>query len=141
MANNDKKPKDFFSLDKIPVSLTYLFTDPPTQITFFCKIALSADDEKARQAFYSQPSGEQEKGLHAYYVDLLARVTAAAPEGLPGFDEVRGGRAVEPGTDNLDAIRDALRAFLAEPTDLKRKVVADAIELYNRIAQPVEFFR
>jgi hypothetical protein len=158
---------NFFEMDRITVPLTYLFTEPPTAIRFFCKLALSNDDAAARQAFYSKPDADQQAGQHAYNVDFLARITVKAPEGLPGFDDfVREtiareanaapaeatpeGEAPKPKLDpativtgNLsDArIRELLAAFLADDNPMKRKVAADAIQLYNRYTQPPEFFR
>lgn len=137
----DKAKVDFFNLERIPVTLTYQFTEPATVITFFCKLALAADDIDARQKFYAQPLGDQEKGKHAYNVDLLCRITAAMPEGLPGFNEQFLKRENPPSPITLKFIIDELRAFLSEPTPMKIKVADDAIDRYNRIAMPAEFFR
>lgn len=140
----ETKETNFFDMDRIPVQLTYLFTTPATVITFFCKMALADDDRDARQKFYSQSEAEQAAGLHAYYVDLLSRITAAKPDGLPGFDAflTEGITKTDPPTPITLALTKArLGEFLSEPSDMKKKVVADAIELYNRVAQPVEFFR
>lgn len=131
------KPDAFFAMDRIPVRLTYGFTDPPTVITFFCKLALTSEDEQARQAFYAQPEGDRVAGQHAYYVDLLCRVTTKRPDGLPGFEEFYQSREGL----TLEVLRGALREYLSEPSEMKVKVVADAIEQYNRLSQPAEFFR
>lgn len=138
MSETETKEQTFFDMDRIPVRLTYQFTDPATVITFFCKMALSADDESARQAFYAQPKAEQDAGEHAYYVDLLSRVAVAKPDGLPGFDEFANDRFVK-GTD--ETAGELIKAFLSEPSDMKKKIVGDAITRYNRIIQPAEFFR
>jgi hypothetical protein len=151
---------NFFEMDRITVPLTYLFTEPPTAIRFFCKLALSNDDAAARQAFYSKPDADQQAGQHAYNVDFLARITVKAPEGLPGFDDyvrntIAGEANAEPGESrpevdpasivigniNDGRIRELLSAFLGDDNPMKRKVAADAIQLYNRYTQPPEFFR
>jgi hypothetical protein len=134
--------QDFLDLDRIPVSLTYRFTDPPTVITFFCRLALSADDNKARAAYYDQPKADQERGQHAYYVDLLCRITAAAPTGLPGFDEaLENDEKESEGPSSLADVQRLLKSYLSDPTPVKKKIAEDAIEAYNRITQPAEFFR
>jgi hypothetical protein len=126
-----KATQSFFDMDNIPVRLTYGFTDPATVITFYCKLALADDDRDARQKFYAQPDAEQAAGLHAYYVDLLARITVRQPEGLPGFDFPAG-----------TEVAAAIREFFADAGNaMKRKIVADAVEQYNRITVPAEFFR
>jgi len=133
-----KEQNAFFGMTKIPVRLTYQFTDPATVITFYCKMALADDDKAARQSFYSQPDADQARGLHAYYVDLLVRVTVAKPDGLPGFDEFLQNYADK---ELPSELKKAMQEFFADASSMKVKVVADAIEQYNRITQPVEFFR
>jgi hypothetical protein len=128
-----EKTIGFFDMDRIPVTLTYMFTDPPTEITFYCKMALAADDLDARQKFYAQTDDQQKAGEHAYYVDLLARITAAPPEGLPGFDDFM------PGSDAAERVANFFSIGAQSP--MKRKVVADVVEHYTRITQPIEFFR
>lgn len=131
---------DFFALSTINVVLTYVFTEPPTAITFPTAVLLDADAIEARQAFYAKPDGDRVAGAHAYNVDMLARMIVARPVGLPGFDEFLKERGFD-GPGPIDAIRDALREFLAEPSPMKRKVAVEAVERYSMIVQPNEFFR
>ena len=128
----------FMSISTFPVVLTYNFTDPATVIRFKCKMALDSDDKEARQAFYMQPDGDIAAGQHAYYVDMLSRIIVARPEGLPGFDDLLSG---DPGSVKRSQIAEAIRTYFRTGEPILQKVAADAIEMYNKISQPVEFFR
>lgn len=125
------KPGDFFTLAEIPLTLTYKFTNPETVILFPCKMALSDDDKEARQAFYAQSTKDQAAGQHKYYVELLGRILTGPPT-IPGvkFDDPIGG-----------GWRAQVRTFFNDRSPMKEKVLNDAIDLYNRIAFPAEFFR
>lgn len=122
----------FLSLTKIPVVLTYHATTPPTVIEFPCKLALNDDDVAARQAFYAQPDGDRKAGLYAYQCDFLCRVLNGSPK-LPGFEDFQ---------PNETSPVKRLAAYLKEnKTQMLEIVVDDAIEMYNRICRPAEFFR
>lgn len=127
------KPFDLLAVNEIIVTLTYVFTDPITSLRFFCKLAMNADEIEARQTFYKQPDGDQAAGQHAYNVDMLSRIQTRPPE-IPGFPEYVKDRG-------FDDWRNGFIAFLAEPTPMAVKIASEAFEMYNRIAQPSEFFR
>lgn len=159
-----KNPKSFLQTTDIIVPLTYTFTDPPTKIAFPCKLAMSADDEAARQAFYAQGQGEIDAGLHKYHLDFLGRVMTGPPEGLPGFedfvkDQIVADYNATPEANNAGKARldrdsidvataagpaqliEYFKAYMSEPTQLATKIAADAVNRYNRITQPDELFR
>lgn len=112
----------FLGIDEIPVSLTYGFAPGP--ITFFCKLALNSEDLEARQKFYAQATPDQSKGRHAYNVGFLSRVVKRV-DGLPGYEKVDGG----------------IKEYFWNPSEMSKKIAADAVDMYNKAVQPDEFFR
>lgn len=130
----------FVSIGSYPVRLTYLFTDPATVIEFTCKMAMSADDIAARQAFYALPAGDMEKGEFDYNVDMLTRI-ATDVVGLPGFDWNSEHEVVEGNTRRPRTLAEALKEYFASGEPILRKIAKDAVAQYNRIAEPQEFFR
>lgn len=134
MENKNTKAA-FVGISQFPVSLTYLFTDPPTLIAFGCKMAMSDDDKAARQAFYSQSQGDIDAGSFAYHVDMLSRIVESV-EGLPGFNDLFDTPEIERPT-----MAEAIKAYFSTGEPLLRKIAADAIDRYNVVSQPAEFFR
>ncbi len=127
-ANGTQTKADFLAgLQNLQVELTYEFGPA---IIFPCKVAMNSDDIEARQAFYKQPEGDQETGRFNYHVDMLARIVVDGPEGLPGFPVT--------GLTDLPA---AIREYFGSGEDILRKIANDAIERYNVLTQPKEFFR
>lgn len=132
----------FVGITTAIVRLTYKFTETPTVIVFNCKMALDQDDKEARQAFYALPDGDQAAGQHRYYVDFLSRIVTRRPEGLPGFDELLPGSG--PGTAagvTMADVSNAIKAYFETGEPILKKIAADAVDQYNRITQPEEFFR
>jgi hypothetical protein len=128
----------FVSLANVPVKLTYRFDGMPAVIEFKCKMALDQDDKEARQAFYAKPDGDQAAGLHRYYVDFLSRIVTSRPNGLPGFDELLPADA---GAVKKSDIANAIKAYFETGEPILKKIAEDAVEMYNRISAPAEFFR
>lgn len=128
----------FVGITTAIVRLTYKFTETPTVIVFNCKMALDQDDKEARQAFYALPDGDQATGQHRYYVDFLSRIVTRRPEGLPGFDELLP--ELDGGVKRSD-IANAVKAYFETGEPILKKIAADAVDQYNRITQPEEFFR
>lgn len=126
---------DFVSIDTIPIILTYEFGDSPTVIKFKCNIAYTADDRAARQAYYALPDGDKDKGAFRFNVDMLSRIVSEIPEGLPGF--TRQGATDQP----LLTLADAIKAYFGTGEPILQKIAADAIDRYNVLSQPAEFFR
>lgn len=129
----------FVSIGSYPVSLTYLFTTPPTEILFTCKMIMSADDLAARQAFYAKPTGDQEAGEFEHNVDMISRV-ATSVTGLPGFEFITGVPSADPDAV-LPSFAEQLKAYFSTGEPILKKIAHDAVAQYNRIAEPVEFFR
>ncbi len=119
----------FAAIGSYPVRLTYIFTDPPTSILLTCKMLLNADDINARQAFYALPQGDMEAGQFDYEVDLLSRIVTRV-DGLPGFED--------PATGTLG---EALKEYFRPGGEMLKKIATDAIQMYNKMTQPQEFFR
>lgn len=143
-SNAGKGATGFFQRSDIPVSLTYRWTDPPTTITFYCKLALADDDSKARQAFFALPDDDREKATHQYNIDLLCRLLTRKPENLPGFDDFLLQYEDVNDRPKLEFVRNAISAYLGgtvDPTPMQKRVAGDAVEMYFRAVQPAEFFR
>lgn len=126
----------FVSIGSYPVGLTYSFTNPPTSILFTCKMIMTADDVAARQAFYAKPTGDQEAGEFEYLVDMLCRITEKV-DGLPGFEMI----VTAADGEKLLPFSEQLKAYFSSGQPILRKIAKDAVEMYNRISQPEEFFR
>lgn len=131
---------DFVSIDTIPIILTYEFGDSPTVIKFKCNIAYTADDRAARQAYYALPDGDKDKGAFRFNVDMLSRIVSEIPEGLPGF-EVRGSATATPEAGQAASISAAIKEYFGTGEPILQKIAADAIDRYNVLSQPAEFFR
>lgn len=129
---------DLLAITTIPVGLTYNFTTPPIAILFQCKMALSADDVAARQAFYSKPDGDIAAGQYAYQVDMLGRIVTGV-KGLPGFEYPGGPRAANAGP--APTLAEALAEYFATDEPILKKIAGDFMDQYSRITQPAEFFR
>lgn len=119
--------KDIFSLTETAVTLTYAELGVPP-ITFFLRPFLQREEQEMRQAHFALTEKEREKTQHAHNVEMLARLSTRAPEGLPGMN------------GNKD-VPDAVRKLLKEESPMKIKVVSDALTRYYRVTQPAEFFR
>jgi hypothetical protein len=122
----------------IVVELTYNLTVPATKIIFICDLEMSEDAAAARQAFFAKTEAEQIPLRAQFNVDHLARIVRAVPIGLPGFDEVLNRKQ---GSNFREQLANAVKAFFAEATPIKRKIAADAVQQYSVRSQPIEFFR
>lgn len=123
----------FLNLSDIEITLTYGFAPEP--IVFPVRLMMNDDEIEARTKFYLQNDEAKDAGRHAYHVDLLCSILTGRPRGLPGFDgliESAGSPAV--GTD-------LLKGYLLRGGGVAEKIATDAIERYNRMTTPAEFFR
>jgi hypothetical protein len=121
---------DLMALTSYTVPVTYndLADDrPPLNVVFKCKIALTADDVNARQAFYGQPAGDIAAGQHAYNVDFLARIVTDV-EGLPEFEPT-------------PTLAEALKGYLSPEAPIFLEIAQKALDRYTIVSQPAEFFR
>ncbi len=121
----------FLNRSELEVRLTYAFA--PTAIVFPCRLILNDDELAARQAFYLKPEAEREAAEFAYHVEMLTSILSAKPSGLPGFDELLAA--------NGDKYKSTLKSYLNRGGPVAKMIAADAIELYNRMIKPAEFFR
>lgn len=121
----------FLAASDVDVTLTYDWAPEP--IVFPCVLLLNADQSDFRQKFYAQPAADVEKGLHNYHVEMLAKIGSRPPSGLPGFAEL----AAECDGD----FRAAIKAYLGGGEPRAVRIAQDAIEMFNRVTQPREFFR
>lgn len=138
MSENAKEQTkaDFVAINSIPVILTYQFGETPTIINFKCKIAYTADDRAARQAFFGLPDGDRSKGEFRFNVEMLSRIVTEVPDGLPGF--------IVPTSTELkprEALRAAINSYFETGEPILQKIAGDAIDRYNILSQPAEFFR
>lgn len=121
--------QNFVSRREFDVTLTYGFLDAP--IVFPCKLMLDNDDKAARQAFFAQPDGDQERGSHMYNVDMMSRIIVGIPKGLPGF--------VAP--ESLSRLPGAIKSYFETGEPILIKIAAEFNDVYVKQTSPPEFFR
>lgn len=139
MEQKTATKNDLTSIGFFLVELTYSHLPTPIAIKLKCKIALDEDDKAARQAFYSQADGDIEKGKFAYHVDMLSRIVMEKPEGLPGFDDLMPD-VREEGRE-YPTLAAAIIDYFSTGEPILRKIAGDALDRYNSVSQPDEFFR
>lgn len=137
-------PTSILDVNDVEVVLTYKFPAPGgTVIKFTCDLIENESEIAARQSFFAQSPEEQKAGRHTYNVNLLAAVNKTVPEGLPGFLDAF--ETVNKGQSGFATHRlhlaAAIRHYFADPTNIKVKIVSDAVRMYSTITQPEEFFR
>jgi hypothetical protein len=124
----------FLNRSDLEVKLTYAFAPEP--IVFPVRLMMNDDEINARQAFYAQPAAAQESGRHKYHVEMLCSILSGCPSGLPGFKELHS--AAPPADASPEKV---LKSYLMRGGNVAEMIANDAIELYNRMIKPAEFFR
>lgn len=128
---------DFLSMTDFEMRLAYAFAQ--VEIIFPVGIQMSDDLIAIRQKFYKLPDADQAERLYKYHVEIIGGLLTAKPTGLPGFDELFNGSLSDGSLSTK--LRNAFGLFFEEETPMKRKILVDALNLYNRMTSPVEFFR
>lgn len=121
----------------IDVRVTFPPATFPSPIVWPSRIALTEDENNARQAFYSQPIEAQEAGRQIYNATFLSSVLDGKPQGLPGFDQL----AEAIGVADLGGYKKLALEYLSTPGKKAEMLATELVEQYNKCVKPAEFFR
>lgn len=125
---------EFLQTSDLIVEITYPFKPEVGTIKFPVGLLMNDDAIAARQNFYTLPDEDKAKVRHKYHVDLLCLILTGTPEGLPHFADLA---AENPSASPADV----LKSYLMRGGPLAEKLAAEAIDKYNRLTTPLEFFR
>ncbi|MBA2379527.1 MAG: hypothetical protein H0V76_08125 [Blastocatellia bacterium] len=114
-----------FELQMVNVVLTYELTTPATRIVFPMRPTMTEEELADRQRFYALSEDEITAGRHKWNCQLLEKLTDAA------------------GVEGIELNGQSISEFFSgpDPNGMKTKVVQDALNRYNTMTQPAEFFR
>lgn len=123
-----------FTQPDVKVKLTFMFTDPPTEIVWPSRLLLNQDELAARQAFYAQNETDQAAGRHRYNCELLGSILTGNPSGLPAFPKY---------SSDPEARKKAVRDYFggADHNGMKHKIATSLVNEYFGLTEPKEFFR